>query len=216
MSSISNFETFQSNRLKLRIRGEDKKPKLAHTLNGSALALARIVAALSGEQPNAGRHPHPEGLAALHGLRHDHQMNRGILFTTFIAFSLLAGTSACRQAADPALAMIVDSMHTVNNGALLTLQELDEARFDHLDSIYRAQQTQFRSRFMDTLDPKRRASSETSSWCCGTPRRWGGTSVHWPSGSGNAMNGLPRWNWTLPRVPHPGRNWSRPWRWNGH
>ncbi len=46
VSSISNFETFQSNRLKLRFRGEDKKPRLAHTLNGSALALARIVAAL--------------------------------------------------------------------------------------------------------------------------------------------------------------------------
>ncbi len=46
VSSISCFETFQSNRLKLRYRGEDKKPKLAHTLNGSALALARIVAAL--------------------------------------------------------------------------------------------------------------------------------------------------------------------------
>lgn len=46
VSSISNFETYQSNRLKLRYRGEDKKPKLAHTLNGSAIALARIVAAL--------------------------------------------------------------------------------------------------------------------------------------------------------------------------
>lgn len=46
VSSISNFETFQSNRLKLRYRGDDKKPRLAHTLNGSALALARIVAAL--------------------------------------------------------------------------------------------------------------------------------------------------------------------------
>ncbi|MEZ4737780.1 MAG: serine--tRNA ligase [Flavobacteriales bacterium] len=46
VSSISNFETYQSNRLKLRIRGEEKRPKLAHTLNGSALALARIVAAL--------------------------------------------------------------------------------------------------------------------------------------------------------------------------
>ncbi|MBK7554977.1 MAG: serine--tRNA ligase [Flavobacteriales bacterium] len=46
VSSISCFETFQSNRLKLRYRGEDKKPKLLHTLNGSALALARIVAAL--------------------------------------------------------------------------------------------------------------------------------------------------------------------------
>ncbi|MBX2978076.1 MAG: serine--tRNA ligase [Flavobacteriales bacterium] len=46
VSSISNFETFQSNRMKLRYRGEDRKPRLAHTLNGSALALARIVAAL--------------------------------------------------------------------------------------------------------------------------------------------------------------------------
>jgi len=46
VSSISNFETFQSNRLKLRYRDENGKPRLAHTLNGSALALARIVAAL--------------------------------------------------------------------------------------------------------------------------------------------------------------------------
>lgn len=46
VSSVSNFETFQSNRLKLRFRGSDSKPVLAHTLNGSALALPRIVAAL--------------------------------------------------------------------------------------------------------------------------------------------------------------------------
>lgn len=46
VSSISNFETFQSNRLKLRSKGDDKKTRLLHTLNGSALALARIVAAL--------------------------------------------------------------------------------------------------------------------------------------------------------------------------
>ncbi len=46
VSSVSNFETFQSNRLKLRYKGADKKKHLAHTLNGSALALARIVAAL--------------------------------------------------------------------------------------------------------------------------------------------------------------------------
>ena len=44
VSSVSNFATFQANRLKLRYR--DKKPQLAHTLNGSALALPRIVAAL--------------------------------------------------------------------------------------------------------------------------------------------------------------------------
>lgn len=46
VSSVSNFETFQSNRMKLRYRDENKKTQLAHTLNGSALALARIVASL--------------------------------------------------------------------------------------------------------------------------------------------------------------------------
>ncbi len=46
VSSVSNFETFQSNRLKLRFREAEGKPQLAHTLNGSALALPRIVAAL--------------------------------------------------------------------------------------------------------------------------------------------------------------------------
>ena len=46
VSSVSNFETFQSNRLKLRFREGSLKPQLAHTLNGSALALPRIVAAL--------------------------------------------------------------------------------------------------------------------------------------------------------------------------
>lgn len=46
VSSTSNFESFQANRLKLRIKEGDQKPILAHTLNGSALALPRIVAAL--------------------------------------------------------------------------------------------------------------------------------------------------------------------------
>ncbi len=46
VSSVSNFETYQSNRLMLRFRSQDRKPQLAHTLNGSALALARVVAAL--------------------------------------------------------------------------------------------------------------------------------------------------------------------------
>ena len=43
---MSNFETYQANRLKCRYRGEDKKTHLCHTLNGSALALPRIMAAL--------------------------------------------------------------------------------------------------------------------------------------------------------------------------
>lgn len=46
VSSVSNFEAFQSNRMKLRFKGSDGKIHLAHTLNGSALALPRIVAAL--------------------------------------------------------------------------------------------------------------------------------------------------------------------------
>lgn len=46
VSSVSNFETFQSNRLKLRFKGKEGKAQLAHTLNGSALALPRIVATL--------------------------------------------------------------------------------------------------------------------------------------------------------------------------
>ena len=46
VSSVSNFETFQSNRMKTRFRDENKKTRLVHTLNGSALALPRIVASL--------------------------------------------------------------------------------------------------------------------------------------------------------------------------
>lgn len=46
VSSVSNFETYQANRLKLRYKDKDGKTKLAHTLNGSALALPRVVAAL--------------------------------------------------------------------------------------------------------------------------------------------------------------------------
>ncbi|HWY11459.1 MAG TPA: serine--tRNA ligase [Bacteroidia bacterium] len=46
VSSVSNFETFQTNRLKCRFKGADGKTQLAHSLNGSALALPRIVASL--------------------------------------------------------------------------------------------------------------------------------------------------------------------------
>jgi seryl-tRNA synthetase len=46
VSSVSNFETFQSNRMKVRFRDEQKKTRLVHTLNGSALALPRIMASL--------------------------------------------------------------------------------------------------------------------------------------------------------------------------
>ena len=46
VSSVSNFDSYQANRLKCRYRNADKKTELCHTLNGSALALPRIVAAL--------------------------------------------------------------------------------------------------------------------------------------------------------------------------
>jgi seryl-tRNA synthetase len=46
VSSVSNFEAYQANRMKLRFKDETGKSRLAHTLNGSALALPRIMAAL--------------------------------------------------------------------------------------------------------------------------------------------------------------------------
>ena len=46
ISSVSNFQAFQANRLKLRYKDEDGKNKLAHTLNGSALALPRVLAGI--------------------------------------------------------------------------------------------------------------------------------------------------------------------------
>jgi seryl-tRNA synthetase len=55
VSSVSNFETFQSNRLKLRYKNADGKTQLCHTLNGSSLALPRIMAALlENNQTNTG------------------------------------------------------------------------------------------------------------------------------------------------------------------
>ncbi len=56
VSSVSNFESFQSNRMKLRYKDANNKTHLAHTLNGSALALARVVAAL------LENHQTPEGI----------------------------------------------------------------------------------------------------------------------------------------------------------
>jgi len=46
ISSVSNFETFQSNRLKLRFKNSKGKSELAHTLNGSSLALPRVLAGI--------------------------------------------------------------------------------------------------------------------------------------------------------------------------
>jgi seryl-tRNA synthetase len=63
VSSVSNFETFQSNRMKLRFKNARGESVLVHTLNGSALALARIVAALL--ENNQG----PDGIAIPTALR---------------------------------------------------------------------------------------------------------------------------------------------------
>ena len=55
ISSISNFETFQANRLKLRFKNSEGKSELAHTLNGSSLALPRVLAGiLENYQTDAG------------------------------------------------------------------------------------------------------------------------------------------------------------------
>jgi seryl-tRNA synthetase len=62
VSSVSNFETFQSNRLKLRYKDENGKPQLAHTLNGSSLALPRILAALLENNQKDGKISVPEVL----------------------------------------------------------------------------------------------------------------------------------------------------------
>jgi len=62
VSSVSNFETFQSNRLKLRFRNAEGKTQLAHTLNGSALALPRIVATLLENNQTADGIKIPEAL----------------------------------------------------------------------------------------------------------------------------------------------------------
>ena len=63
VSSVSNFETFQSNRMKCRYKDENGKSQLAHTLNGSALALARIVASI------LENHQTPEGIRIPEALR---------------------------------------------------------------------------------------------------------------------------------------------------
>ena len=62
ISSVSNFESYQANRLKLRYKDADGKTQLAHTLNGSSLALPRVVAALLENNQKDGRIDIPEAL----------------------------------------------------------------------------------------------------------------------------------------------------------
>lgn len=67
VSSVSRFDTFQANRLKLRYKTADKKTQLAHTLNGSALALPRIMASLMENHQTADGIAIPEVLQAFTG-----------------------------------------------------------------------------------------------------------------------------------------------------
>ncbi|MEQ8358461.1 MAG: serine--tRNA ligase [Cytophagales bacterium] len=67
VSSVSNFETYQANRLKLRYKNEEGKTNLLHTLNGSALALPRIVAALLENNQKDGHISIPKALQAYTG-----------------------------------------------------------------------------------------------------------------------------------------------------
>lgn len=70
VSSVSRFDTFQANRLKLRYKNADKKTQLCHTLNGSALALPRIVAALLENHQTENGVAIPECLHSFTGFRH--------------------------------------------------------------------------------------------------------------------------------------------------
>jgi seryl-tRNA synthetase len=67
VSSVSNFENFQANRMKLRFKDEEGKIRLAHTLNGSALALPRVVAALLENNQVAGGIKIPTALTKFTG-----------------------------------------------------------------------------------------------------------------------------------------------------
>lgn len=67
VSSVSNFETFQTNRMKLRFRNAQKQTRLCHTLNGSALALARIYASILENHQTENGIRIPKALAAYTG-----------------------------------------------------------------------------------------------------------------------------------------------------
>ena len=66
VSSVSNFESYQANRLKLRYKDDNGKTQLCHTLNGSALALPRIYAALIENNQTATGNYNSKSITALH------------------------------------------------------------------------------------------------------------------------------------------------------
>lgn len=79
-------------------------------------------------------------------------MNRGILFAAIAALALNGFLHSCRTAPDPAQLRAVDSLITSVDAAMLTLNELDRARFQRTDSMFQAQRALFETRFQDTLD----------------------------------------------------------------
>jgi hypothetical protein len=79
-------------------------------------------------------------------------MNRGILFMVLIALVWGGLAHACRRSADAASLQAVDSLITTVDAAILTLNELEPARFDRAASAFTARERLFEERFQDTLD----------------------------------------------------------------
>lgn len=79
-------------------------------------------------------------------------MNRGILFAAIVALGVNGFFQGCRTPADTAQLRAVDSLITSVDAAILTLNELDRARYQRTDSMFQVQRLLFETRFQDTLD----------------------------------------------------------------
>lgn len=79
-------------------------------------------------------------------------MNRGILFATAAALTLGSLGLGCKPAVGPSHLKSVDSLLTTVEAALLTLNELDHARYTRATAVYRSESARFQERFKDTLD----------------------------------------------------------------
>ncbi|MCB9183291.1 MAG: hypothetical protein H6591_05185 [Flavobacteriales bacterium] len=78
-------------------------------------------------------------------------MTRGIRIALGSAFATSALLWSCAQPPDPAQLTALDQLISATEGALLTLNELDQARYERADSLFREEETDFRERFSDTL-----------------------------------------------------------------
>ncbi len=79
-------------------------------------------------------------------------MNRGILFIALVALAWGGLANACRRSADASNMQTVDSLITIVDAAILTLNELDSERFERAAVAFAAREQQFQSRFQDTLE----------------------------------------------------------------